>query len=79
MTDTDAFKFTNLKIFDSIKENLPEGARDVCDVFEDLVFVWNFKETNLFVVNWRAAQSKAVKDVKYQVRLRSIYIFQVFN
>lgn len=68
MTDTDAFKFTHFKIFDSIKECLPEGAREICDVYEDLVFVWNFKENNLFVVNWRTAQSKDVENLKHQVR-----------
>lgn len=66
--DTDVFKFACLKIFDCVGGNLPEGAREICDVFEDLIFQWNFKESNLLVVNWRAAQSKDGKAVKYQVR-----------
>lgn len=69
MTDTDAFKFNNFKIFDSVKDNLPDDAREICDVFEDLLFVWNFKECNLLVVNWRAAQSKNSGDAKFQVRI----------
>jgi hypothetical protein len=68
MTETDAFKFANLKIFDSIKDNLPEGVREICDVFEDLVFVWDFKANCLLVANWRSAQAKDGKDVKFQVR-----------
>lgn len=67
MTETDAFKLARLKMFDSIKGNLPEGAREICDVFEDLIFVWNFNESNLLVVNWRSAQTKEVANVKYQV------------
>ena len=66
MTDTDVFNFNSLKVFDSIKDNLIEGAREICDVFEDLLFVWN--RNNLQVVNWRSAQYKNVKDVKYQVK-----------
>lgn len=69
MTDTDAFKFNNFKIFDSVKDHLPDDAREICDVFEDLLFVWNFKECNLLVVNWRSAQSKNACDVKFQVRI----------
>lgn len=72
--DTDAFNFSNLKIFDSIKDNLPDGAREICDVFEDICFVWNFKENNLFVVNWRAAQSKEVKNVKHQVNIKVFFV-----
>lgn len=67
MTETDAFKFNNLKVFDSVKENLPDGAREISDVFEDLLFVWNFKENNLLVVNWRSAQSKDASSIKCQV------------
>lgn len=67
MTDTDALSFSTLKIFDSVKDSLPDGAREICDVFEDLVFVWNFKENNLCLANWRSAQSKDVKSVKCQV------------
>lgn len=67
MTETDAFKLARLKMFDLIKGNLPEGAREICDVFEDLLFVWNFNESNLLVVNWRSAQSKEVTSVNYQV------------
>lgn len=67
MTDTDAFKFSSLKIFNSCG-NLADGAREICDVFEDLVFVWNFKESNLLVANWRSAQSKEASAIKYQVR-----------
>lgn len=67
MTDTDTFNFAGLKIFDNVKGNLPEGAREICDVFEDLVFVWNFKDSNLLVANWRAAQVKDGKPTKYQV------------
>jgi hypothetical protein len=67
--DTDAFNFSNLKIFDSIKDTLPDGAREICDVFEDICFVWNFKENNLFVVNWRAAQAGDGNNVKHQVTI----------
>ena len=74
MTDTDAFNFSTLKIFNSLKDNLTEGAREICDVFEDLCFLWNFKENNLYVTNWRAAQSKATKDVKHQVSLYSSHL-----
>lgn len=66
MADTDVFNFANLRIFDSIKKNLPEGAREICDVFEDLVFVWNFKESNLLVANWRSAQARDIKATHFQ-------------
>lgn len=65
MADTDVFNFNSYKIFDSIQDHLTEGAREICDVFEDLLFVWN--RNNLQVVNWRSAQSKNINDVKYQV------------
>lgn len=67
MTDTDAFKLSGLSIFAKVKDNIAEDSREVCDVFEDLVFVWNHKEGNLMVTNWRSAQNKASKDVKHQV------------
>lgn len=74
MTDTDAFKLNNMKIFDVVKDCLPECAREICDVFEDLLFVWNYKDSNLLVVNWRAAQSKDVTMVKHQVSDKKIEI-----
>lgn len=69
MTETDVFNFSKLKIFDNIKQNLPEEARHIVDVYEDLLFVWNFKENNLLVINWRQAQNKIKNGnpVKYQV------------
>lgn len=74
MTDTDVFNFNSLKIFNSIKDNLTEDAREICDVFEDLLFVWN--RNNLQVVNWRSAQSKDVNEVKYQVKTKLLrYLF----
>lgn len=69
MTESDAFKFSRLKMFDSIKGNCPEGAREICDVFEDLLFVWSFSESNLLVVNWRSAQSNETKNAEHQVRI----------
>jgi len=68
MTDTDVFGFSSLKLFDSIKsDQLPDTAREICDVFEDLIFVWDYKESNLRVINWRATQSKDNKNVQHQV------------
>lgn len=74
MTDTDTLKFNSMKIFNSVKDNLPDGAREICDVFEDLLFVWNYKECNLLVVNWRSAQSKDAETVKHQVSDRLQFI-----
>lgn len=66
--EIDVFKFSSLKVFDSIKENLPDEAREIADVHEDLLFVWNFKESNLQVVNFRAAQAiKNANNAKIQV------------
>lgn len=70
MTDTDALKFNSIKIFEAVKDNLPDDAREICDVFEDLLFVWNYKDCNLLVVNWRSAQSKDVVEVKHQVSIQ---------
>lgn len=71
MLDIDFLKFSSLKVFDSVKDNLPDDARDITDVYEDLLFVWNFKNSNIRVVNWRAAQtsSNKGKEIKHQVRL----------
>lgn len=70
MTDTDALKFNSMKIFDAVKDDLPEGVLEICDVKEDLLFLWNYKDCNLLVVNWRSAQSKDAKTVKHQVSVR---------
>lgn len=67
MVDTDSFRLSNLKIFNGIKDNFAEDSREICDVFEDLIYVWNHKENNLGVTNWRSAQNKDSKDVKHQV------------
>jgi hypothetical protein len=67
MTEIDVFNFSRLKIFDGIKSSLPDESREIVDVYEDLLFAWNFKENNLQVVNWRAAQTK---DPKIQVNNR---------
>ncbi|KAG5681118.1 hypothetical protein PVAND_010578 [Polypedilum vanderplanki] len=64
MTEIDVFKFSQLKIFDGLKDNLPEESREIATVYEDLLFAWNFKENNLQVVNWRAAQNKEPKIQK---------------
>lgn len=71
MLDIDSLKFSSLKVFDSVKDNLPDDARDITDVYEDLLFVWNFKNSNIKVVNWRAAQasSNKGKEIKHQVGL----------
>jgi hypothetical protein len=61
MTEIDVFKFSQLKVFDGVKGALPDESREVVDVYEDLLFVWSFKENNLQVVNWRAAQTKEAK------------------
>lgn len=73
MTDTDAFKLSNLSIFTKVKDNIAEDSREICDVFEDLLFVWNHKESNLMVTNWRSAQNKSSKGVKHQVSELSIF------
>lgn len=67
MTETDIFCFSKLKVFDSVKENLPDDAKEIMDVYEDLLFIWNFKSNNLRVINWRSAKNKEKDDVKYQV------------
>jgi len=69
MLDTDFLKFSSLKVFDHVKENLPDDAREIAEVYEDLLFVWNFKNSNIRVVNWRAAQtsSNKGKEIKHQV------------
>lgn len=67
MAEIDAFRFSNLKIFEGIRESLPEDSREIVDVYEDLLFLWNFKNNNLRVVNWRSAQAKDKTEVKYQV------------
>lgn len=72
MTEIDAFNFSKLKVFENVKDNLPDDAREIADVYEDLLFVWNFKNNNLQVVNWRSAQNKDGKEVKHQVSKSSI-------
>jgi hypothetical protein len=69
MTEIDVFGFSKFKIFDSIKEHLPVESREIVDVFEDLLFVWNFKENVIQVVNWRNAQNafKEGQSIKIQV------------
>lgn len=67
MKEVDTFSFSSLNIFKDIKDNLQEGTSQICDVFEDLLFVWKSNEGNLSVVSWRAAQSKDVSAVKEQV------------
>lgn len=67
MTETDVYNLSGKNIFDSVKGNVPEGSREVCDVFEDLMYVWNFKDSHLLVINWRSAQSKNTADTKHQV------------
>lgn len=68
MAETDVFQFSKLKLFAGITENLPECASDIIDVYEDLLFAWNFKDCNLYVTNWRSTQAnKDVNFVKCQV------------
>lgn len=68
MIDTDFFKFSSLKAFEKINEKLPDDAREIVDVYEDLLFVWNHKNSNINVVNWRAAQSSSnLNTIKTQV------------
>lgn len=67
MVEIDVFSFSKLKIFEGIKESLPDNSREIVDVYEDLLFIWNFKDNNLRVVNWRSVQSKERLEVKYQV------------
>ena len=69
MLDIDFLKFSSLKVFDYVKDNLPDDAREIAEVYEDLLFVWNFKDSNIKVVNWRAAQtsSNTKKEIKHQV------------
>lgn len=67
-TCTDSFNFASYKIFESIKDSLPEGTIvQIFDILDDLLFLWNFKDSNLLVLNWRAAQSKGGEVVKHQV------------
>lgn len=70
MLDTDFLKFSSLKVFDCVKDNLPDNSREIAEVYEDLLFVWNFKNNNIKVVNWRATQtsSNTKKEIKHQVR-----------
>lgn len=68
MTETDVFKFSKLKIFEGITENLLEGAKDIIDIHEDLLFAWDLNSNNLKVTNWRSASSnKKERDIKCQV------------
>lgn len=67
MAETDVFCLSKLKIFEGIKENTPKDSREIVDVYEDLLFLWNFKSNNLRVANWRSAQCKDRMEVKFQV------------
>jgi hypothetical protein len=72
MAETDVFQFSKLKLFEEVSKTLPDGANQILDIYEDLVFVWNSKNGNLKVTNWRSAQ--ACKDgniVKCQVLYKS--------
>ncbi|CAG9806139.1 unnamed protein product [Chironomus riparius] len=73
MLDTDFLKFSSLKVFDCVKDNLPDDAREIAEVYEDLLFVWNFKNNNIKVVNWRATQtsSNTKKEIKHQLLIPS--------
>lgn len=67
-TCTDTFNFARYNIFESIKDSLPEGTIvQVFDILDDLLFLWNYKDSNLLVLNWRASQSKGSEVVKHQV------------
>lgn len=70
-TETDVFGFGKLKALENIKDNLPDNAREIVDIYEDLFFIWNFKDSNLRVFNWRLAQNKNEKDVKFQTLIPS--------
>lgn len=69
MAETDAFKFSELKIFEGIREdNLPDDAKEIFDVYEDMLFFWEHKNFCIKVVNYRRlAQSKSIANEKVQV------------
>ncbi|CAO1403688.1 unnamed protein product [Diamesa serratosioi] len=71
-TCTDTFNFASYNIFESIKDSLPEGIIvQIFDVLDDLLFLWDFKDSTLLVLNWRAAQSKGGEVVRHQTLIPS--------
>jgi nuclear pore complex protein Nup88 len=68
-TCTDTFNFSDHKLFQSIKDILPvekEITQDLLDCKDDILFVWNSKDSNLISLNWRAAKVKGFDVIKYQ-------------
>lgn len=69
-TKTDTFDFNEQKLFQLIKKNLPVASptdtQNLLAVQDDLLCVWDSKNSCLLTLNWRAAKSKA--DHNYQVK-----------
>ncbi len=72
MAETDAFNFSKFKLFEEVK-SFPENARGVVDIYEDLLFAWDFKDDCLKVVNWRLSHEKEVNSIKIQVGMILIH------
>lgn len=73
-TRTDTFDFNEQKVFQKIKDNLPKNeTQNLLTVQDDLLCVWDSKNSSLLTLNWRAAKSA---DQNYQVKAIFLYIFK---
>lgn len=69
MLDLDTFKWNNTELFKYLHQALPKDhgqTRNIVEVKEDMLFVWNEADKCLLSLNWRATMAKGAA-VQYQV------------
>jgi nuclear pore complex protein Nup88 len=69
-TCTDTFRFNDQKIFETVRACLPDEKSQTQNLIEcrdDLLFVWNAKNSSLLTLNWRTAKVQGEGKVGYQV------------
>uniref|UniRef100_A0A1Q3F3Y6 Putative nuclear pore complex nup88/rnup84 component n=1 Tax=Culex tarsalis TaxID=7177 RepID=A0A1Q3F3Y6_CULTA len=73
-TSTDSFGFNGLKLFEVVRDCLPDDRKRTQNLLEtkdDMLFVWNSKNCSVLTVNWRAANVKKDQQQKYQTLIPS--------
>lgn len=66
---SDTFDFNNLKMFEVLRDCLPDNknsTQNILEIKDDVLFVWNSKNCCLLSINWRSHMGKKAA-VMYQV------------
>lgn len=71
MATTDYLQLNGQKILDEFRSGLPKftKAQNVLTVKDDMLYMWDFQNSCIIVLNIKAARSKKNSDVPYQTLL----------